>query len=198
MHNWKEDEQKLYAPPNSPHVIHVPKQSYFIIDGGAHQDQNSMAERIETLSALSVAVKHMPSSGYTPPGFTDYSIYPLERLIYSSTAAHGLADNSSWMIRQPDFIDNETISRAFKLLYSERNLPHLPEVAFEEFEDGLSVQVRVPNEPEKRQTASEAIERFLLENGWKRRTAAHREIFCSSNPQTSGEVIYRIFVEEVQ
>ena len=198
MHNWKEEEQKLYAPPDSPHVIHVPKQSYFIIDGGLHQDQNSMAERIDTLIALSDAVKHMPGSGYTPPGFTDYNIYPLERLIHSSTAAHGLADNSSWMIRQPDFIDNEAISRAFRLLYSEKNLPHLPEVAFEEFEDGLSVQVRVLNEPEKRQAASEAIERFLLENGWKLRTDTHREIFCSSNPQASDEVIYRVFVEEAQ
>ncbi|MFC4714362.1 hypothetical protein [Planococcus dechangensis] len=198
MHNWKEDEQKLYAPPDSPQVIHVPKQSYFIIDGASTREESSTAERIETLIALSEAVKRMPDSGYSPPGFTDYCVYPLERLIHSSTSTGGLADNSSWMIRQPNFIDNEVICRAFRLLYSEKNLPHLPEVAFEEFEDGLSVQVRVPNKPQKRQMASEAIEHFLLENGWKRRTDTYREIFCSSNLQASDEVIYRVFVEEAQ
>ncbi|MBT2583415.1 hypothetical protein [Planococcus sp. ISL-109] len=198
MHDWKKDEQKLYVPPVSPHVIHVPKQLYFVIDGGATQEPNDVTERIHTLIALSDAVKHMPDSGYSPPGFTDYTIYPLERLIHSDAEAPGSACNCSLMIRQPDFIDNETIDRAFTLVHREQNLPHLPEVAFEEFEDALSVQMRMQNERTERQAGLEAIDRFLLENDWKRRTGVHREIYCGSSLQASDEIIYRVFVEEVQ
>lgn len=198
MHDWKKDEQKLYDPPDSPHVIHVPKQSYFVIDGGSENDPRELTERIDTLIALSETVKQMPDTGYSPPGFTDYHIYPVERLCQSDGKVGGSAGTSSWMIRQPDFIDNEAICRAFKLLYSQKNLPHLPEVAFEESEDALSVQLRVQNMPAERQAALEAIDRFLLENGLKHRTDEYREIRCGPGAQASTEIIYRVFVEEVQ
>ncbi|MFP3361672.1 hypothetical protein R0K17_30665, partial [Planococcus sp. SIMBA_143] len=54
----------------------------------------------------------------------------------------GLPATFSLMVRQQDFIDNETIDRAFNLIHEERKFPLLPEAAFEEFQGGLSVQLR--------------------------------------------------------
>ena len=150
-------------------------------------------ERLGVLTALSEAVRDIAQHGYRPPGFADYTLYPPETLHHAEPS-----ETFSLMIRQPEFIDNETIDRAFKQVHSERQFPLLPEVAFEEFTDGLSVQLR---SSKKRETAHEAfgkIDQFLVANALKRRSSLYRILYPETGEAMFDDVVYRIFAEEAE
>ncbi|WP_404336891.1 hypothetical protein [Planococcus rifietoensis] len=197
MQDWKTEERKLYTPATEAHAVHIPKQFYFVIDGRGSVGSEDFHERLRVLTALSEAVRTIPGHGYCPPGFADYSIYPPETLHHAENQ-DGLPATFSLMIRQPDFIDNETIDRAFNLIHKERKFPLLPEVAFEEFEDGPSVQLRSSKKLEPAVEAFRKIDHFLLANSLKRRNSQHREIYPGHNMALFDEVVYRVFVEEAQ
>ena len=197
MQDWKMEEQKLYAPATEAHAVHIPKQFYFVIDGRRSIGSEDFHERLRVLTALSEAVQSMPQHGYCPPGFTHYSLYPPETLHHTQGQDAGSA-TYSLMIRQPDFIDNETIDRAFNLLHKDRKFPLLPEVAFEELEDGLSVQLRSSQKHEPAVVAFRKIDHFLLANALKRRNFQHREIYPGQGSTLFDEVVYRVFAEEAE
>lgn len=197
MQDWKTEERKMYTPAAEAHAVHIPKQFYFVIDGHGNIGSDDFHERLRVLTALSEAVRAMPGHGYCPPGFADYSIYPPETLHHAGNH-DGLQAPFSLMIRQPDFIDNETIDRAFNLIHKERKFPLLPEVAFEEFEDGPSVQLRSSKKLEPAVEAFRKIDHFLLANALKRRNSQHREIYPGYDMALIDEVVYRVFVEEAQ
>lgn len=197
MQDWKTEEQKLYTPAPEPHAVHIPKQFYFVIDGRGSIGSEDFQERLHVLTALSEAVRAIPQHGYRPPGFADYSLYPPETL-HHAEGQDGHPATFSLMIRQPDFIDNETIDRAFNLIHQERKFPLLPEVAFEEFEDGLSVQLRSSKKHETIDEAFRKIDHFLLANVLKRRNFHHREIYPEHMKASFDELVYRIFVEEAE
>lgn len=197
MQDWKTEERKLYSPATDAHALHIPKQFYFVIDGHGSVESEDFHERLRVLTALSEAVRTIPTYGYCPPGFADYSLYPPETL-HHAEKQDGLQAPFSLMIRQPDFIDNETIDRAFNLIHQERKFPLLPEVAFEEFEDGPSVQLRSSKKLESAVEAFRKIDHFLLANALKRRNFQHREIYPGYDMALIDEVVYRVFVEEAQ
>ncbi|ANU21602.1 hypothetical protein BBI15_16155 [Planococcus plakortidis] len=197
MQDWKVEEQKLYTPAAEAHAVHIPKQYYFVIDGRGNIGSEDFHERLRLLTALSKAVQEIPQHGYCPPGFTDYSLYPPETLHHAHWPDGGPA-TYSLMIRQPDFIDNETIDLAFNLIHRERKFPLLPEVAFEEAEDGLSVQLRSSKKHEAAAEAFRKIDHFLLSNALKRRNFQHREIYPGQGSTLFYQVVYRVFVEEAE
>lgn len=194
MQDWKTDEQKLYLPATKAHTVHIPKQFYFVIDGRGSIGSDDFHERLRLLKALSEAVRNSPDTGYRPPGFAEYALYPVEALHHFE----GPSSTFSLMIRQPEFIDNETINRAFRQIHQERQFSLLPEVAFEEFTDGLSVQLRSSTTRETIGEAFGKIDHFLLANALKRRSLQYRELYPHADNAMFEEVVYRVFVEEAE
>lgn len=199
MLDWKIHEQKMYLPSPEPRAIHVPKHAYFVIGCRGDIHSTDFSERIKVLVALSEAVRNIQQLGYSPPGFKDYHLYPAETLHHFDD--HPGQGNPpppfSLMIRQPGFIDNETIDRAFTEVH-QQGFPLLPEVAFEELEDGLSVQLRGSEKQETVNEIFDKMERFLLMYGWRRRNRHHRVIYPDHTARPFDSMVYRIFVEEVQ
>ncbi|MEZ0480982.1 hypothetical protein [Planococcus sp. SSTMD024] len=197
MQDWKTEEQKVYTPATEAQAVHIPKQLYFVIGGRGSIGSEDFHERLRLLTALSEAVRMIPQHGYCPPGFADYSLYPPETF-HHAEGQDGAPAAYSLMIRQPDFIDNETIDRAFNLIHQKRKFPLLPEVAFEEFEDGLSVQLRSSKKHEPAAEAFRKIDRFLLANALKRRNFQYRKIYTGHDSALLDDVVYRVFVEDAE
>ncbi|MFP3322566.1 hypothetical protein R0K05_05635 [Planococcus sp. SIMBA_160] len=193
MQDWKTEEQKLYTPATKAHAVHIPKQFYFVIDGRGMVGSDDFLERLGVLTALSEAVRDIAQHGYRPPGFADYTLYPPETLHHAEPS-----ETFSLMIRQPEFIDNETIDRAFKQVHSERQFPLLPEVAFEEFTDGLSVQLRSSKKREPAHEAFGKIDQFLVANALKRRSSLYRILYPETGEAMFDDVVYRIFAKEAE
>lgn len=89
----------------------------------------------------------MPRQGYTPEGYFEYTVYPLEGLWDLTEEGRKLdtLDKNrliyTIMIRQPEFVTKEIVEMAIERVRKKKSNPLIDEVSFESMEDGLSVQM---------------------------------------------------------
>ena len=197
-HEYRIKERELYSPKEIPQLLTVSKQKFFCIKGKGNPNSEDFAERIGVLYSLAYAVKMMPKSNYTPDGYYDYTVYPLEGLwdLTDEGKKKDFLDKNeliyTLMIRQPDFVNEEVVKRAFENVKKKK--PHilLQEVYFDEIEDGLSVQIMhigsYDNEPE----SFAKMKDFIKQNGYKIKSHAHREIYLSDFRKTKEEKLKTI------
>lgn len=190
-HEWRKAESELYLPPSTPVLIQVPKQRFFAIQGKGDPNHEDFAKRIEVLYSLAYAVRMMPKTGFIPPGYYEYTVYPLEAVWGLTEKGRKLTtlDKNEFlytlMIRQPDFADNGTILKAYEIAGRKKPDDLLNEVVFEEFEEGLSVQILHEGPYDDEPASFEKIDRFLEENDLQRSSKKHKEIYLNDFRKTA-------------
>jgi len=122
-YEWKKQEKDLYLPKAEPTLITVPKQKFFMIGGKGNPNNEEFAEKTSVLYSLAYAVRMMPKQGYTPEGYFEYTVYPLEG-IWDLTEEGRKSDTLNKdelvytiMIRQPDFVTQEVAERALEIIF---------------------------------------------------------------------------------
>ncbi|WP_422122562.1 GyrI-like domain-containing protein [Planococcus sp. X10-3] len=205
-HEWRKAEKELYLPPTSPVLIQVPPQCFFAIQGKGDPNGEDFAKRIEVLYSLAYAVRMMPKNGFIPPGYYEYTVYPLEAVWNLTKKGQGLEtlDKNellyTLMIRQPDFADNGTILKAFEIAGRKSQNELLNEVVFEEFEEGLAVQILHEGPYDDEPASFEKIDRFLEENDLQRTSKKHKEIYLNDFRKTAPaklKTVLRCKVEKI-
>lgn len=184
-HEWKKQEKNLYMPKQKPELIRVPEQKFFMVKGKGNPNDEEFSEKIGVLYSLAYAIRMMPKQGYTPEGYFEYTVYPLEGVWDLTEEGKKLETLNkdellyTIMIRQPDFATEEVVERAFENVRKKKPNPLLNDVAFGTIEDGLSVQMLhigpYDNEPQ----TFELMKGFLLDNNLERVSLIHREIYLS-------------------
>ncbi|MBK1813205.1 GyrI-like domain-containing protein [Clostridium sp. YIM B02505] len=189
-YEWKKQEKNLYLPKDKPDLITVPKQKFFMIKGKGNPNDEDFAERIGVLYSLAYAVRMMPKQGYTPEGYFEYTVYPLEG-VWDLTEEGRKLDTLNKdellytiMIRQPDFVTEEVVSKAFENVRKKKPNPLLEEVTFETMEDGLSVQMMHIGSYDDEPQSFEQMKNFIKENDLEITTLVHREIYISDTRRT--------------
>ncbi|MCM3611898.1 GyrI-like domain-containing protein [Planococcus sp. MERTA32b] len=190
-HEWRKAEKELYLPQTSPVLVHIPKQRFFIIHGKGNPNSEDFAKRVEVLYSLAYAIRMMPKNGFIPPGYFDYTVYPLEAvwsLTEKGRTMESLDKNEflyTLMIRQPDFVDNGTILKAFEIAGRKKPSDLLNEVMFEEIEEGMAIQILHIGPYDDEPESFEKMHRFLEENDFQRRSKKHREIYLNDFRKTA-------------
>lgn len=182
---WKKQEKNLYLPKVKPDLITVPQQKFFMISGKGNPNDEEFSEKIGVLYSLAYAVRMMPKQGYTPEGYFEYTVYPLEG-IWDLTE-EGKQSNIlnkdqllyTIMIRQPDFVTQEVVNKAFENVRKKKPHPLLNDVTFETMEDGLSVQMMHVGSYDDEPQSFEQMKNFIKENNLEITTLKHREIYLS-------------------
>lgn len=191
---WSKQEKELYLPKRQPGIVNVPSMNYFTIKGSGNPNSEQFKNVIGALYALAYTIKMMPKSGFTPEGYYQYTVYPLEGVWempdYAKKDFTQLDKNSliyDLMIRQPDFV---TPSLAQSIIESVRiKKPDLPinNVSFKTITEGQCVQMlhigAYDNEPE----TFTCMEEFCSENNLVRKSSMHREIYLSNPLRTAPE-----------
>ncbi len=184
-HEWRKHEKDLYMPAQKPEVITVPEQKFFMISGQGDPNSEEFAEKVGVLYSLSYAVRMMPKQGYTPEGYFEYSVYPLEG-IWDLTEEGKRADTLkkdqliyTIMIRQPDFTTREVTDRAFEVVRKKKPHPLLDEVVYGTMEDGLAVQMLHVGPYDDEFRTFEAMKDFIKNNNLEIVSMKHREIYLS-------------------
>lgn len=184
-HEWRKVEKELYLPKAVPELVTIPKQKFFMVKGKGNPNSNSFAEKIGVLYSLAYAVRMMPKQGFTPDGYFEYTVYPLEG-VWDMTEKGRKSETFNKnellytiMIRQPEFVTTDVVERAFETVRKKKPHPILDEVTFEMQEDGLSVQMlhvgAYDNEPESFKLMNE----FIVSHNLEKRSPVHREIYLS-------------------
>ena len=202
---YKKHEKELYCPKNKAVLVEVPKQKFFCIKGKGNPNDKDFSERIGVLYSLAYAVRMMPKNGFLPEGYFEYTVYPLEGLwdLTEEGRKSEVLNKEELlytiMIRQPDFVNDEVVERAFEIVNRKKPHPLLKEVYFDEIEDGLAVQIMhtgsYDNEPE----SFHKMKEFIEINGLKIKSLVHREIYLSDTRKVEKDKLktllrYRVLI----
>ena len=178
-HEWKKHEKELYAPKEIPQLISVPKQKFFMIKGKGNPNDEDFSERIGILYSLSYAVRMMPKKGFVPEGYFEYTVYPLEGVWEAGDTSDKSTFSYTIMIRQPDFVTEEVVNKAFEIANVKKPNPLLKEAYYGEIEEGLSVQVLHIGDYDDEPKSFEKMIKFMNENNLEKIGETHREIYLS-------------------
>lgn len=157
-YEWRKSEKELYLPKNEPKLVTIPKMKFFMIKGKGNPNDEDFSERVGVLYSLAYAVRMMPRNGFTPEGYFEYTVYPLEG-VWDMTEKGKFQEKIdkdellyTIMIRQPDFVTEEVVEKAFNIVRKKKPHKLLDEVFFDSIEEGLAVQIMhsgsYDNEPE--------------------------------------------------
>jgi len=183
-YEWKKQEKELYLPKDVPMLITVPNHKFFAIKGKGNPNEADFSERIGILYSLAYAVRMMPKSGFTPDGYFEYTVYPLEGVWEEANVADKCSLVYTIMIRQPHFVTAEIVEKAFEAVKKKKPHSFLNEAYFCEMEDGLSVQMLHIGDYDNEPVSFAKIQDFMTDNGLVRRTTSHREIYLSDANKT--------------
>lgn len=169
----------------SPSLLTFLNKSFFILEGRGNPNSDEFAEKVNVLYSLAYAVRMMPKQGFTPEGYFEYTVYPLEGL-WDLTEEGRKMDKLdkdqliySIMIRQPDFVTEQVAVKALETARKKNPHPLLDEVRFDAIEDGLSVQMLHVGPYDTEPETFAIMKEFIEENQLKIRTLRHREIYLS-------------------
>jgi len=180
--DYKKDYKHLYLPKA------VPEIPFFMVNGSGDPNGEQFAKLTEALYSLSYAVRMSYKSDDVPAGYYEYTVFPLEGvwdlLDYSKPSTDKSNFKYTIMIRQPDFVTEETFKRFLEQTKKKKQNPYLDHVRFEHVEEGLCCQMMhlgsFDNEPE----SFARMEAFCAENGYIRTSKIHREIYLSDPRKT--------------
>ncbi|MBU5316406.1 GyrI-like domain-containing protein [Clostridium bornimense] len=178
-HEWKKHEKGLYSPKETPQLISVPKQKFFMIKGKGNPNDEDFSERIGILYSLAYAVRMMPKKGFVPEGYFEYTVYPLEGVWEAGNTSDKFTFSYTIMIRQPDFVTEEVVNKAFEIANVKKPNPLLKEAYYGEIEEGLSVQVLHIGDYDDEPKSFEKMIKFMNENNLEKIGETHREIYLS-------------------
>ncbi|MFJ7941026.1 GyrI-like domain-containing protein [Peribacillus sp. NPDC096622] len=184
-YEWRKQEKNLYIPKQKPELVTIPEQKFFLIKGIGNPNENEFAEKIGVLYSLAYAVRMMPKQGYTPAGYFEYTVFPLEG-IWDLTEEGKKLDTLNKdellytiMIRQPDFVTKDIVDRAFENVEKKKPHPFLNDVKFGTFQDGLSVQMLHVGPYDDEPQSFKVMNEFIKNNNLERTSLQHKEIYLS-------------------
>lgn len=189
-YEWRKKEKSLYLPKEKPELIDVPEFKFFMISGKGNPNSEEFSKKVGVLYSLAYAVRMMPKKGYTPEGYYEYTVYPLEGvwdLTEEGKKAEKLNKDElvyTIMIRQPDFVTPEVANLAFENVKKKNYSPLLDEVTFGTMEDSLSVQMMHLGPYDDEPRTFEQMKKFIIESNLEIKTLKHREIYLSDLRKT--------------
>ena len=192
-HEWRRHEKDLYIPKQKAELVTVLGQKFLMIDGKGDPNSEDFSERVQVLYSLAYAIRMMPRQGYTPEGYFEYTVYPLEGLWNLTEKGRKLdaldKDELLYtiMIRQPDFVTKEVLDRAFENVRKKKLHPLLDKVKFDTIKDGLSVQILHIGSYDNEAESFQIMKDFITDNNLEIATLKHREIYLSDPRRVAAE-----------
>lgn len=192
-HEWRKKEKKLYIAKENPEVIMVENQKFITIKGEGNPNEQEFSDKVGVLYTIAYKIKMMPKSGFTPENFFDYTVYPLEGIWDSKTPSmnNKILNKDDFiykiMIRQPDFVTKEIFQMAVGIIEKQNSTEYLKLVEFEEYEEGMCVQMMHLGSFDREYESFEVMQKFIAENDLELLEYAHKEIYISDKRKTKEE-----------
>ena len=186
--DYKKDFKAFYLPKEEPEILQVPAMAFLMISGAGSPDAEAFSLAVESLYALSYAVKMSYKKPDPPRGYYEYTVFPLEGvwdlIDYQGTALDKNNFKYTLMIRQPDFLTPEGFER-FRAEVAKKK-PELPlaHVRFETLEEGWCCQRLHLGSYDTEPESFAVMEAYCETQGWSRNSKVHREIYLSDPRKT--------------
>ncbi|MEI2405297.1 GyrI-like domain-containing protein [Niallia taxi] len=203
-HEWRKHEKSLYLPKATPDLVEVPAQKFFMIDGQGNPNGEEFAERVKVLYSMAYAVRMMPKGGVTPPGYVEYTVYPLEGIWSLTEKGRKLKELNkdeflyTIMIRQPEFVTKEVAQMALEKVMKKNPHPFLERVYFQTSEESLNIQMLHIGPYDDEPESFAKMDEFAQENNLLRIEKEQREIYLSDARKVAPEKLKTVLRYKVQ
>ncbi|MBU1951817.1 GyrI-like domain-containing protein [Patescibacteria group bacterium] len=194
-YEWRKSEKNIYLPKNKPEIIDLPKFNFFAIAGQGNPNDDFFGDYIKVLYSMSYGVRMSYKAGIEPKGFFEYTVYPLEGEwnITEEAKKKGIKKFNkndlvfNLMIRQPEFVTNDFFKKLLGIMKKEKPLALLDKVKFEQIEDGKCIQMMHIGSYDDEPASFKLMEEFAKEQGSKRASRKHREIYITDARKVAPE-----------
>jgi hypothetical protein len=191
----------LYQPSSKDFVLaDVPSLSFLMIDGkGDPNTTKAYGEAIEALYAVAYTLKFMSKKTLGK----DYTVPPLEGLWWAEDmTAFTAARRDDWlwtmMIMQPVWITAEMVSEAMTKADKKKLLPALPRMRFENFQEGLSLQImHIGSYADEAPTIRRLHEDYMPTHGYMP-SGKHHEVYLGDPRKTATEKLKTVIRQPVK
>lgn len=207
-YEWRKSEKELYVPKTTPSLVTVEPQKFFAISGAGNPNGEDFGQRVSVLYSLSYAIRMMPKGGFTPEGYFEYTVYPLEGVW--DLSEKGQADMLqaqnflnkdellyTVMIRQPEFVTDDVVARARAVVTKKKPHPLLDEAVFTTSADRLCAHMLHIGSYDDEPASMALLEKFIASQGLKRKNHQHREIYLSDPSKVAPEKLKTILRVQV-
>lgn len=186
--DYKKELKQFYFTKDIPVILDIPAMRFIAISGEGDPNGNAFQLATEALYALSYAVKMSYKSSEVPTGYYDYVVFPLEGEWDLIDKTKPPTDKSNLkytlMIRQPDFLTEEGFQCFLTATQKKKNNPFLDQLFLLDLEEGLCCQYLHFGSYDDEPSSFEKMETYCRENGFKRSSKTHREIYLSDPRKT--------------
>ncbi len=206
-HEWRKAEKALYGVKAKPSLLSVSAQQFITIKGQGNPNEEAFSERVSALYSLAYGIKMAYKKAVKELGnnqeMTDFTVYPLEGLWWQemNTGQEELEKDKLFytiMIRQPEVITRELFCQALKKVKIKKPNPLYDAISFEEIEDGQCVQMLHIGSYDDEPRSFAEMDAFIQEEGLKRSSKIHREIYLSNLQKTAKEKLKTILRYQVE
>lgn len=186
--DYKKEYKNLYIPKKEPAIITVPSIKFIMIDGKGDPNGEEFALATAALYSLSYAVKMSYKSNNVPKDYYEYTVFPLEGVwdLIDKTLSSTVKSNLKYtiMIRQPDFLTDDLFERFLAETKKKKPNPYLDKAKFHTISEGLCCQMLHIGSYDDEPASFELMDKFCKNNGYKRTSYMHREIYLSDPRKT--------------
>ena len=172
---WRKYEKNLYGAKIIPALVNIPSYNFIMIKGSGNPNYKS------------AAAKNILSDG-----IHDFTVYPLEGVWKlkntgtKSASSKLIKENLEYtiMIRQPDFITEDMAYAALERIKIKKPHHMYEKIIFDTIHDGKCVEILHVGSYDNEPSSFGKMYKFTEENGLKRITDCHREIYLSNRTKT--------------
>ncbi|MEA1960392.1 MAG: GyrI-like domain-containing protein [Bacillota bacterium] len=200
--DYKKDFKDLYLPKKTPVIVTVPAIDFIMIEGTGDPNNEEFALAIAALYSLSYAVKMSYKSDHVPNGYYDYTVFPLEGewdLVDKTLLA---TDKNNYkykiMIRQPDFLTADLFEQFISETKKKKPNIYLDKVEYGTVSEGLCCQMLHLGSYDSEPASFAIMDQFCKENGYRRSSPKHREIYLSDSRKTEQKKLKTVLRVQVQ
>ena len=199
--DYKKAFKAYYQPSTKPGIIDVPEMTFIAVDGSGNTNTSEeYLTALEMLYGLSYTIKISKMSGTQPPGYYEYTVFPLEGLWWfeedqpHSFDGLSVADKNAllWrsMIHQPKFVDEAVLETAMASLAKKKPYLDLSKAVLYKFQEDLCVQCMHIGPYDAEPATVAAMHQFALDRGYVQDlsgTRRHHEIYLGDPRRTAPE-----------
>jgi hypothetical protein len=184
--DYKKEHKDLYSPKNQPSLIEIPEIAFVAVEGKGDPNESGgeYQKALEVLYGISYTIKMSKKGEYTPPGYFDFVVPPLEGLWWTENEedAH-VKSKYNWvsMIRLPEYVTKEVFDWAVSAAAKKKKIDTSKARRFS-FAEGLCVQCMHSGSFDSEPETIKLIDAFIDEKGLLRdqnEKRRHHEIYLS-------------------
>lgn len=189
----RKELKDLYNPSkNQISFVDVPAMNFLLVNGEGNPNSPQYQNAVEALFSVSYALKFMIKKAQG----IDYSVMPLEGLWWVDDMSKFAAvskDEWKWtaMIMQPKYVTAQDVSAAVEQIKKKKNLPALPRLRFESFQEGEAAQIMYIGPFAEEGSTIQKIHQAITSSGHKL-SGKHHEIYLNDPSKTAPEKLKTI------